>query len=210
MENKKDKIDVFLNTLIKVGQLPPEDKIIEYLMSLPLEKDIPNTVKNKTIVRLEERQKELREAKRRLQIPEKLNSIGEYLRLLRIKGRSDTPDLSERAQIDPQKLSMLEKDRISPLDFTLDEMVRIIQSTDIGLQRAITLIRKSYQLFKIQPHLSKVSARYDDKHVIPESKIGDMDRALKELVLKSHGKKAEAVLDPELENYLKELQKALI
>ena len=112
-------------------------------------------------------------------------------------------------QIDPKKLMMLEDDRISPLAFTPDEMACLIRTIGLKAQTAIALIRKSYQLFKIQPQLHKTSARYDDRHRMLESKIGDMDRALKELILKSNDRKADAASDPEIENYLKKLQKKL-
>jgi len=209
MEQKKDKMDVLLKSLIKMGELPPDDRIIDYLIDNNPEIEIPNAVRKKTIAKLEKRQKELKETKKRLQSPEKLNSIGEYLKLIRIKEKSDTPDLATKAQIDPKKLMLLQDDRISPLDFTLNEMARFIRSIDLRAQIAIALIRKSYQLFKIQPQLGKASARYDDRHRMPESKIGDMDRALKELILKSNDRKAETASDPEIENYLKKLQEKL-
>ena len=211
MEQKKDKMDVLLKSLIKTGELPPDDRIIDYLIENNPEIEISNAVRRKTIAKLEKRQEELKETKKRLQSPEKLNSIGEYLKLIRIKEKSDTPDLATKAQIDPKKLLLLQDDRISPLDFTLNEMVRFIRLIDLRAQIAIALIRKSYQLFKIQPQLGKASARYDDRHRMPESKIGDMDRALKELILKSHAGagKAETAADPEIENYLKKLQEKL-
>ena len=209
MEQKKDMMDVLLKSLIKMGEFPPEDMILDYLMDLPPERDIPNAVREKIITTLEKRQKELKETKKRLQSPEKLNSIGEYLRLIRMKEKSDTPDLATKAQIDPKKLILFENDRISPLDFTLDEMARLISSIGLGVQIAITLIKKSYQLFKLQPQLGKASARYDDKDGTPDSKIDDMDRALKELILKSSARKAESVSEPELDNYLRELQEKL-
>ena len=209
MEQKKDKMDIFLKSLIKTGELPPEDEIIDYLMELYPEREVPKAIREKTIARLERRQKELKETKKRLQSPEELNSIGEYLKLIKIKERSDTPDLATKAQIDPKKLVLLETDRISPLEFTLDEMARLICSIGLGAQVAIELIRKSYQLFKLKPQLGKASARYEDRRGMPESKIGDMDRALKELILKSRGKRAEVVADQEFENYLKDLQAKL-
>ena len=209
MEQKKDKMDVLLKSLIKMGELPPDDRIIDYLIDNNPEIEIPNAVRKKTIAKLEKRQKELQETKKRLQSPEKLNSIGEYLKLIRIKEKSDTPDLATKAQIDPQKLTLLQDDRISPLDFTLNEMARFIRSIGLRAQIAIALIRKSYQLFKLQPQLGKASARYDDRSRMPESKIGDMDRALKELILKSNDRKSETASDPEIENYLKKLQEKL-
>jgi len=206
MEEKKDRMDVLLKSLIKRGEIPPEDKMIEYLMDLPFEREIPKAVREKTIERLEKRQKELRDTKKRLQNPAKLNTFGEYIRLIRIKDKADTSDLATRVQIATNKFILLENDSISPLDFTLDEMANLIRAIGLTAQIAIGLIRKSYQLFKMQPQIAEASARYDDKHGIPESKIGDMDRALKELILKSSGRKAGAVSDPELENYLKNLQ----
>lgn len=209
MEEKKDRMDVLLKSLIKMGELPPEDKIMDYLMDLPSEREIPKAVREKTIAKLEKRQKELRDIKKRLQNPAKLNSFGEYIRLIRIKEKSDTSNLATRVQIATNKLILLENDSISPLDFTPDEMAHLIRSIGLTAQIAIGLIRKSYQLFKMQPQIAEASARYDDKHGIPESKIGDMDRALKELMLKSSIRKAESLVDPELENYLKDLQDKL-
>jgi len=211
MEQKKDKMEVLLKSLIKMGELPPDDRIIDYLIDNNPEIGIPNAVRKKTIAKLEKRQKELKETKKRLQSPEKLNSIGEYLKLIKIKEKSDAPDLATKAQIDPKKLMLLQDDRISPLNFTLDEMALLIRSIGLKTQIAIAiaLIRKSHQLFKMQPQLHKASARYDDRHRMPESKIGDMDRALKELILKSNDRKAEVASDPEIENYLKKLQEKL-
>ena len=209
MEQKKDKMDVLLKSLIKMGELPPDDRIIDYLIDNNPEIEIPNAVRKKTIAKLENRQRELKETKKRLQSPEKLNSIGEYLKLIRIKEKSDTPDFAKKAQIDPKKLTLLQDDRISPLAFALDEMARLIRSIGLRAQIAIALIRKSYQLFKMQPQLHKASARYNNSHRMQESKIGDMDRALKELILKSNDRKAEAASDPEIENYLKKLQEKL-
>jgi len=209
MEERKDRMDVLLKSLIKMGELPPEDKIIEYLMDLPSGSEIPEVVREKTIARLERKQKELRDTKKRLQNPAKLNSFGEYIRLIRIKEKSDMSDLATRVQIATNKLILLENDSISPLDFTLDEMANLIRSIGLTAQIAIGLIRKSYQLFKMQPQIAEASARYDDKYGIPESKIGDMDRALKELMLKSSIRKAESLADPELVNYLKDLQDKL-
>ncbi|MCD6297319.1 MAG: hypothetical protein J7M30_09205 [Deltaproteobacteria bacterium] len=211
MEQKNDKIDVLLKSLIKMGELPPDDRIIDYLIDNNPERVISNAVRKKTIARLEKRQIELKETKKRLQSPEKLNSIGEYLILTKIKEQSDTHDFATKIQIDPKKLMMLEDDRISPLAFTPDEMARLICSISLRAQIAIELIRRSYQLFKLQPQLGKASARYDDRSGMPESKIGDMDRALKELILKSHvgAGKAETTSDPEIENYLKKLQEKL-
>lgn len=209
MEQKKDKMDVLLESLIKMGELPPEDKLMDYLRDLPSKSDIPNAVRERTITRLEKRQKELKETKKRLQSPEKLNSMGEYLRLKRIKERSGATDFSTEAQMDSKKLTLFENDGISPLDFTVDEMARLIRLVGLGRQAAIVLVRKSHQLFEMRPQLSKASARYEDKQGMSESKIGDMDRALKELILKSSRRKAGAASDPELENYLKELQRKL-
>lgn len=209
MEEKKDRMDVLLKSLIKMGELPPEDKIIDYLVDLPSEREIPKSVREKTIAKLEKRQKELRDTKKRLQNPAKLNSFGEYIMLIRIREKSDTSNLATRAKIATNKIILLENDSISPLDFTLDEMARLIRAIGLTAQIAIGLIRKSHQLFKTQPQIAEASARYDDKHGIPESKIGDMGRALKELILKSSGRKAGAVSDPELENYLKNLQDKL-
>lgn len=209
MEEKKDSMDVLLKSLIKTGELPPEDKIIEYIMELPSESEISKSARGKTIERLEKRQKELRVTKKRLQNPTKLNSFGEYIRLIRIKEKSDISDLGTRLQIATNKLTLLENDSISPLDFTLDEMTRLIRSIGLTAQIALGLIRKSHQLFKLQPQIAEASARYDDKHGISESKIGDMDRALKELILKSSIRKAESLADSELEKYLKDLQDKL-
>jgi len=206
MEQKKDKMDVLLKSLIKMGELPPEDKIMDYMMDLLSEREIPKSVREKTIAKLEKRQKELRDTKKRLQNPAKLNSFGEYIRLIRIKEKSDTSDLATKAKIAINKIILLENDNISPLDFTLDEMARLIRAIGLTAQIAIGLIRKSHELFKMQPQIAEVSARYDDKSRIPEYKIGDMDRALKELILKSSIRKAELLADPELENYLKDLQ----
>ena len=202
-------MDVLIESLIKMGELPPEDKLMDYLRDLPSKSDIPNAVRERTITRLEKRQKELKETKKRLQSPEKLNSMGEYLRLKRIKERSGATDFSTEAQMDSKKLTLFENDGISPLDFTVDEMARLIRLVGLGRQAAIVLVRKSHQLFEMRPQLSKASARYEDKQGMPESKIGDMDRALKELILKSSRRKAGAASDPELENYLKELQRKL-
>jgi hypothetical protein len=209
MEERKDRMDVLLKSLIKMGELPPEDKIIEYLMELPSRREIPEVVREKTIARLEKKQKELRDTKKRLQNPAKLNSFGEYIRLIRIKEKSDTTDLAMRAKIATNKFILLENDRVSPLDFNPDEMANLIRLIGLTAQNAIVLIRKSYQLFKMQPQIAEASARYDDKQGTPESKIGDMDRALKELMLKSIIRKAESLADPELENYLKDLQDKL-
>ena len=209
MEQKKDKIDVLLKSLIKMGELPPDDRIIAYLIDNNPEKVISNAVRKKTIARLEKRQIELKETKKRLQSPEKLNSFGEYLILTKINEQSDPHDFATKIQIDPKKLMMLEDDRISPIAFTPDEMACLIRTIGLRAQIAIALIRKSYQLFKMQPQLHKASARYDNSHRMPESKIGDMDRALKELILKSNDRKAEAASDPEIENYLKKLQEKL-
>jgi len=209
MEEKKDRMDVLLKSLIKMGELPPEDKIMDYLMDLPSEREIPKSVREKTIAKLEKRQKELRDTKKRLQNPAKLNSFGEYIRLIRIKEKFDTSDLATRAKIAKNKINLLENDSISPLDFTLDEMARLIRAIGLTAQIAIGLIRKSHQLFKMQPQIAEASARYDDKHGIPESKIEDMGRALKELMLKSSFRKTEPLADPELENYLKDLQDKL-
>jgi len=206
MEQKEDKIDVLLRSLIRMGELPPEDKLMDDLLALPSKRDIPNAVRERTIERLEKRQKELKETKKRLQSPEKLNSMGEYLRLKKIKERSDTEDLAAEAQIDSSKLTLFENDGISPLDFTVDEMARLVHLVGLGTQVAVALIRKSHQLFKMRPQISKALARYEDRQGMPESKIGDMDRALKELILKSSGRKAGVASDPELENYLKDLQ----
>jgi len=192
-----------------MGELPPEDKIMDYLMDFPSEREIPKSVREKTIARLEKRQEKLRDTKKRLQNPAKLNSFGEYIRLIRIKEKSDTSDLATRAKIETNKIILLENDSILPLDFTLDEMARLIRSIGLTAQIAIGLIRKSHQLFKMQPQIAEASARYDDKHGIPESKIGDMDRALKELILKSSFRKLESLAEPELENYLKDLQDKL-
>lgn len=211
MEQKKDKMDVLLKSLIKMGELPPDERIIDYLIENNPEIEIPNAIRKKTIAKLEKRQKELKETKKRLQSPEKLNSIGEYLRLIAIKEESDTPDFAKKAQIDPKKLTLLQDDRISPLAFALDEMACLIRTIGLRAQIATELIRKSHRLFKLQPQLGKASARYDDRSRMPESKIGDMDRALKELILKSHAGagKAETTADSEIENYLKKLQEKL-
>jgi hypothetical protein len=209
MEQKKDKMNVLLKSLIKMGELPPEEKIMDYLMDLSPEKEISQTIREKTIAKLENRQKELKDTKKRLQNPTKLNSFGEYIRLIRIKEKSDISDLGTRVQIATNKLTLLENDRISPLNFTLDEMTRLIRSFRLTAQIAIKLIRKSHQLFKMKPQIAEASARYNDKHGIPESKIGDMDRALKELILKSSIRKAESLADSELEKYLKDLQDKL-
>lgn len=209
MEQKKDKMDVLLKALIKMGEFPPDDRIIDYLIDNNPEIEIPNAVRKKTIAKLENRQRELKETKKRLKNPEKLNSIGEYLILTKIKEQSDPHDFATKIQIDPQKLMMLEDDRISPLAFTPDEMACLIRTIGLRTQIAIALIRKSYQLFKMQPQLHKTSARYDNSHGMPESKIGDMDRALKELILKSNDRKTEAASDPEIENYLKKLREKL-
>ena len=208
MGQEKDKMDVLLKSLIKMGELPPEDKIVDYLMDLPPEREIPKAIREKIIARLEKRQSQLKETRKRLQNPAKLNSFGEYLRLIRIKERSDTSDLAIKAQMDPVKLILLENDRISPLDFTLDEMAHLIRSIGLGVQIAIALIRKSCQLFKMWPQLGEASARYEKKNRTSEAKIDDMDRALKELILKSSARK-ESVSDPELDNYLRALKEKL-
>ncbi len=209
MGQKNDKIDVLLKSLIKIGELPPEDKIIDYLMDLPAEREVPRAISEKTIARLEKRQRQLTETRERLQNPAKLNSFGEYLRLIRIKEKPDTSDIAIEAQIDPGKLILLENDRISPLDFTLDEMTRLIRTIGLVGQIATGLIRKSYELFKLGPQIAKASARYEDKNRAFESKVDDMDRALKELILKSSARRAESVSGPELDTYLKALQEKL-
>lgn len=209
MGQKKNKTDVLLKSLIKMGEIPIEDKIIDYLMDLPAEREVPRAISEKTIARLEKRQRQLTETRERLQNPAKLNSFGEYLRLIRIKQESDTSDLAIKAQMDTGKLVLLENDRISPLDFTLDEMVRLIRSIGLAGQIATGLIRKSYELFKLGPQIAKASARYEDKNQTSESKVDDMDRALKELILKSSARRTESVSQPEMDTYLKALQEKL-
>ena len=209
MGQKNDKIDILLKSLIKIGEIPPEDKIMDYLMDLTAEREVPRAIRKKTIARLEKRQKQLKETRERLQNPAKLNSFGEYLRLIKIKEKPDASNIAIEAQIDPGKLILLENDRISPLDFTLDEMTRLICTIGLGAQIALILIKKSYQIFKMQPQLGKASARYEDKDKTPKSKINDMDRALKELILKSSARRVESVSEPELDTYLKALQEKL-
>jgi hypothetical protein len=209
MGQKNDKIDILLKSLIKIGEIPPEDKIMDYLMDLTAEREVPRAIREKTIARLEKRQRQLKKTRERLQNPAKLNSFGEYLRLIKIKEKSDASNIAIEAQIDPGKLILLENDRISPLDFTLDEMTRLICTIGLGAQIALTLIKKSYQIFKMQPQLGKASARYEDKDKTPKSKINDMDRALKELILKSSARRVESVSEPELDTYLKALQEKL-
>jgi hypothetical protein len=68
MGQKKNKTDVLLKSLIKMGEIPIEDKIIDYLMDLPAEREVPRAISEKTIARLEKRQRQLTETRERLQI----------------------------------------------------------------------------------------------------------------------------------------------
>jgi hypothetical protein len=66
MGQKKNKTDVLLKSLIKMGEIPIEDKIIDYLMDLPAEREVPRAISEKTIARLEKRQRQLTETRERL------------------------------------------------------------------------------------------------------------------------------------------------
>lgn len=210
MAEKEDRIDFLLKSLMKTGELAVEDKIIEHLMDLSPDEELPRVVKEKTIKKLEKRQRELVEIKKRLEHPQKLHSFGEYLSLFRKKENADLLDLARGAGIESAKLTLLEEDRISPLDFGLDKMAQLVQSVRLSGKTAITLLRKSYQLFKLQPDLTKASARYDHRTEAVGSKTDAMNRALKELMLKSAKRKGLTISDPKLEEYLNELEKRLV
>jgi hypothetical protein len=209
VEEKKDRIDFLLSILAKSGQLTGSEKLLDRLMQIPPESQVPEKIRQKTIRRLQERQRDLANVKTKLAKPEKLQSLGEYLKLLQRSNKVDFSRLAKLAQSDVKRISLLEQDRISPLDFSLDQMARIINALGLTKQAALHLIKKSHQLFKLQPQITKASARYDQKQGTPEAQLDAMDSALKELVLRSATHKPGAVTDPEIEDYLRRLEPKL-
>lgn len=206
MKEKEDSIEFLVRSLVKTGDLPLEQKVIDHVMEQAPPDELPKTIKDRTIAKLEKRQREMADAEERLRNPQKLNSLGELLSLLRKKRESATEDLAKQAGVPLDKLALLEDDAVSPLDFPLDEMARLIRFLGLRLEVATELIKRSYQLFKLKPDLTEASARYDSRLGTPESKVDAMSRALKELLLKSAKRKAQGIPDPEIEDYLKRLE----
>lgn len=205
MTDKVDRIGFLLRSLARSGQLSSEEKLIDLHMRRPPEKQVPLRLKERTIEKLEERQRELSEINAKIANPRMLNSLGEYIKLMRKAKTIDFPSLAKSTKIEIRKITLLEDDSISPLEFLYDEMAKLVAFIELGRNVALPLIKKSYQLFKLRPHLEKVSARYDQRQGSPEMKLDSMNSALKELLLKSAESAREPASDPEIEEYLKNL-----
>ena len=208
MTDKDDRIDFLLRSLAKRGQLSSEEKLIDLHMRRPPEKQVPLKLKERTIKRLEERQRELSEINAKIANPGMLNSLGEYIKLMRKANIIDFSSLAESAKTEIRKIKLLEEDRISPLEFPCDEMAKLLAFVGLTGNVALSLIRKSYQLFKLHPQLENASARYDQRLGTPETQLDAMNGALKELLLKS-AKSSHESTDPEIDEYLKKLEPRL-
>ena len=208
MTDKVDKIDFLLRSLSRSGQLSSEEKLIDLHMRRPPAKQVPPKIKERTIEKLEERQRELSEINAKIANPGKLNSLGEYIKLMRKAKIIDFSSLAESAKTEIRKIKLLEEDRISPLSFAHGEMAKLVAFVGLTRSVALSLIRKSYLLFKLQPKLEKASARYDQRLGSSEIQFDSMNDALKELLLKSSKSLLEAT-DPEIDEYLKQLEPML-
>ena len=111
----------------------------------------------------------------------------------------------ERRDVD----AIITEGGLMPRVFPYDEMAKLVTSIGLVKNVALPLIRKSYQLFKLRPHLEKASARYDQRQGSPEKQLDSMNSALKELLLKSAESATESASDPEIEEYLKNLTRRL-
>jgi hypothetical protein len=209
MTEKEDRIDFLLRSLTRIGQLSSEEKLIELQLRQAPERQLPRKLKERTIKRLEERQKELSKINAKIANPEILNSLGEYLKLLRKGNKIDLFLLAESAKTEMRKIRLLEEDRISPLDFPCDEMARLVSFVGLARSVALSLIRKSHQLFKLRPQLEKASARYDQRMGTSETQLDAMNSALKELLLRSAASSPELASDAEMDDYLRKLESKL-
>ena len=205
MTENEDGIVFLLKSLTRSGQLSSEEKLIDLQMRRPPENQVPPKLKERTIKKLEERQRELSEISAKTANPEMLHSLGEYLKLMRKSKKIDFSLLAESTKTEMTKIRLLEQDRVSPLDISYDEMARLIAFVGITKSAALSLIRKSCRLYKLRPQLEKASARYDQKLATHETQLDAMNSALKELLLRS----TESISDPEVDNYLKELEQRL-
>lgn len=208
MTDKEDRIDFLLRSLTKSGQLSLEEKLIDLHMRQPQEKEVPPKIKERTIRRLEEKQREFSEIDAKIANPGTLHSLGEYLKLLRKGDKIDFPALAQSARTEIQKIKLLEDDSISPLEFPHEEMAKLVAFVGLTRNVALSLIRKSYLLFKLHPQLEKASARYDQRLGSPETQLDSMNGALKELLLKSAKSSGEHI-DKEIDEYLKKLEPRL-
>ena len=205
MTDKEDKIDFLLKSLVRSGQISSEEKLIDLYMKQAPEKQVPVKIKERTIEKLEKRQKELSEMKKKVANPGTLNSLGEYIKLMRKAKIIDLSLLVKSTKTELRKIYLLEENSISPLNFAYHEMAKLIEFIGLNRDVAISLIRKSYLLFKMQPKLENASARYDKRLGDSETQMDSMNDALKELLIKS-SKTSHEDTDPEIDDYIKQLE----
>lgn len=98
MTDKEDRMDFLLRSLTRSGELSSEEKLIDLHMRRPPEKQVPPKLKERTIKKLEEKQRELSEINAKIANPEMLHSLGEYLKLLRKGNKIDFLSLAESSK----------------------------------------------------------------------------------------------------------------
>lgn len=199
MKEEKN-IDEFLESVF--NELPWSDEALEILMRSEPEHTMPEAMKEKLFSKLSEFQKERARAIEKLAHPEKLNSFGEFIFLIREKIGDEVEEFAENIGVAVSTVLHLEKNDIPIVKMPLDEMKLLIQKLGINIKTAFSLLRKSFMLYGFQPNYFHSMARFDIKKSSETKKIQSMRRVYEEM----HLKKMKYKPNKELEDYLASLE----
>jgi len=166
------------------------------------EHTMPEPMKEKLFSKLSEFQKERARVIDKLSHPEKLNSFGEFISLIREKIGDEVEEFAKNIGVAESTVLHLEKNDIPIVKIPLVEMKSLIQKTGINIKTAFSLLRNSFMLYGFKPNYFQSMARFDIKKSSETKKIQSIKRVYEELYLKKMKYKP----SEKLEDYLASLE----
>ena len=190
MKNLKLKISEDVREGILNGRLKRlEELIIDEDNYSNINKTEENNENKKKLIELlyAEREKVI-EGKKKLEHPESLNHLGDFIKYYIQENKLTTSQLIRQFKFDTYEIDKIIKNTADLTTFSPDQIANLISSIKLNIKIAINLISKSIDLFTFKPTLNKTLARYSSKDG-QELKDKSMNDGLSELLLKAAERK---------------------
>lgn len=182
-----EKFESWIKDQVKTGSIkyPLQD---EHLKKLFFGEEIQE-IKPAFLTRVEKSVKRAMEEwalmDKKMTNPRKSNSIGEYLKLFRLKYDISISDASKKVKIEPAMLEQIESDSTNPINIPIEGIAGLIQFLMLSLNDAIQLLEKSVVLYENwdKGHLANSYSRIDST-TIEADRDNVLDNAMRELFVK--------------------------
>ena len=149
--NMREDFIEYLKNLKKKGEisLPISDETADKLLNETQEIETSSNFNEKLLSLMQKAHKERNQRKQKLANPLRLNTFGEYLRLLRKDNGYSKAELSGIVNIPNRNILKIERTMDSPIDTPVEYFSRLAKHFKIPPRITINLIEKSIRVFTV-------------------------------------------------------------